>query len=155
MRIMLDECIAPRASRVLIDILKLHKPPLEARFLVDHVGAQGALDYSWTKELEEQGDWIVITSDNGRSRGERSRLKGPPLHLVLPARKITGFFMAGRMAQRCGFDKARCVIYAWPDILAYAESAPKGERFKIAPVDAGKGYCVYPWPLTGSLPTSL
>jgi len=103
MRIMLDECIAPRASRLLIDALKLHRPPYEAQFLVDFMGAQGAHDVDWTKILAEQGDWIVITADSGKARGEKAKLKGPPLHLVLPHRKITGFFLAGKMAQRSGF----------------------------------------------------
>jgi hypothetical protein len=139
-----------RASRLVIDALKLHKPPIYAVFLEDFLGAKGGLDVDWTKVLMEEGGWCVITADNGMARGRKAGLRGPPLHLILPARRIPGFFLAGKMASRPGFDKARAVIYTWPEILRRAVAAKEGERFKIYPSGAD-GYRVEPWPLRESL----
>jgi hypothetical protein len=152
MRFILDECMTLKASQLLIAALKLHKPPIEAQFLEHYLGSKGGLDVDWTKKLEEEGDWCVITCDNGRERGEKARLKGPPLHLICPYRKITGFFLSGKMAQRSGFEKARCIFYTLPELLEYTETAPRGDRFKISP--SRTGYAIYPWPLTSTLLTT-
>lgn len=102
MKVMLDECMTLRASRLVIDALQLHKPPIHAIFLEEYLGQKGGLDVDWTKLLMEEGGWCVVTCDNGKAKGAKARLRGPPLHLILPARRITGFFLAGKMASRPG-----------------------------------------------------
>lgn len=150
MRFMLDECMTKRASYLLVEALKLHKPPIESYFLEDHFGAKGLHDGDWTKELEKEGGWSVITCDMGRIRGEKAKLKGPPLHLILPFRKITGFFLSGRMASRSGFEKARSVLYLFPQIHEMANTAVAGTRFKI--VAHQLGYRMDIWPIKAALP---
>jgi hypothetical protein len=151
MRVMLDECMTTRASRLVVDALKLHKPPIEAHFLEDYLGAKGSLDTDWTQTLADEGGWCVITCDYRNPRGAKARSKGPPLHLILPSRKVTGFFFGGKIAGVSGFEKARAVIYTFPDIWQHAQKAPAGSRFKI--VRSGAGYRFEPWPFAETLPT--
>jgi hypothetical protein len=152
MKVMLDECMSPRASRVIVDALKIHKPPVEAHLLEDYLNAKGALDSDWAERLGNEGGWCVITSDYRIPRGQAARSKGPPLHLILPARKITGFFLGGKIASSSGFEKARSVIYTWPEIWQNALSAAPGTRFRIT--RNGLGYKLGPWPTTAHLPPS-
>lgn len=150
---MLDECMPPKASRLFAGMLQLNKPPIEAVILQEYLGQKGALDCDWAKLLQEEGGWYVITADNGKAKGAKAKLKGPPLHLILPARGITGFYLAGKMSQRSGFEKIRAVIYTLPDLLLRAGLAPPGTRYKIKP--SGHGYSVSEWPLTSALPPHL
>ena len=147
---MLDECMTQKASRLVVQGLQLYKPPIHGEFPEDYFGFKGALDIDWTKQLQAEGDWSVITTDIGRQRGNQARLKGPPLHLILPARNITGIFLSGKMAQRGGFEKARCIFYLIHEIVAAIERSAPGTRFKIRP--AGNGYSMSPWPFTERLP---
>src|SRR5690348_11614057 len=120
MRIMLDECMTTKASRLVVDALKFHKPPVEAWYLEDYLGQKGALDIDWTQQLSIDGDWCVITCDHLNPRGSKAKSKGPPLNLILPARKITGFFFGGKMAAASGFEKARAMIFTFPEIWSRA-----------------------------------
>ena len=153
MKIMLDECVTLRASRLLIEALKLHKPPIEAAFLEDYLSYKGSLDIEWAGRLESEGGWCVVTCDNGKARGGKAKLKGPPLHLILPAKRITGFFLAGKISAFSGFEKARSVLYTLPEIIRREASSEPGSRFKI--IAQADGYIVKEWPLTGSLPVIL
>jgi PIN like domain len=153
MRVMLDECMTLRASRILIAALAIHKPPIEAHFLVDYLRTQGALDVDWAEQLQAEGDWCVITCDYRTPRGQKARAKGPPLHLILPHRKITGFFLGGKIATFSGFEKARAVIYTFPELWQKAQIAEPGSRFKVT--RTGTGYKLSDWPQISSLPASL
>ncbi len=144
MKVMLDECITRKCAHVIIEFWKLHSPPVEAQFLVDFLGAQGALDCDWCELLTPPSDWIVISSDCGKS-GPRIHAKGPPLHLILPKIGITGFFLGGKtLTQATGAERARAIISKVPEIMRAAQSAAAGERFKIKRV--GGGIAVEPWP---------
>src|SRR5579859_553346 len=130
MKIMLDECMPSKASHLLVDLLKLSKVSVSAHYLETYLG-KGSLDKDWAKLLAAEGGWSVVTCDNGRARGERTKLKGPPLQLILPARGITGFFLSAKMSQASGFEKVRAVIYLMPEIIERANQTPTGERYKI------------------------
>jgi hypothetical protein len=156
---MLDECVTKRASHLIIDAMELykHEPPIQAEFLEEHFSrdgspiGKGAWDVDWARTLEEEGDWSVITCDSQQPRGERARLKGPPLHLILPARHITGFFMSAKVASYSGFEKFRAVIYLFPKIVEKL-ACPHGTRFKIIATAKGSGYEMMEWPPTETLP---
>jgi len=152
MKVMLDECLSLRASRVIVDALQIHKPPVETHLLEDYLNTKGALDSDWAEHLEAEGGWCVITTDYRTPRGHVARSKGPPLHLILPARKITAFFLTGKIASMSGFEKARSVIYTWPEIWHHAQIASPGTRFRIT--RNGLGYMLAQWPTTTNLPPS-
>jgi hypothetical protein len=150
MKFMLDECMTLRASRLIIEALKIHKPPVESIFLEDYLGARGIRDVDWAEVLADEGGWQVITCDSKKPRGQKAKLKGPPLHLILPAKKITGFFLSGSMASQPGFEKFRATICVWTEIMYQAEHAVPGTRFKI--IRHGTSYRLEDWPLTSALP---
>jgi hypothetical protein len=158
---MLDECMTLRASHLLINALEIHKPPIKAEFLEEHFKVdgtaigKGALDPDWAKVLADEGDWCVITCDSKKPKGERAKLKGPPLHLILPARKITGFFLTGSMASASGFEKFRAVICVMPQLLERTNPQifPAGTRFKISATNGRTAYEISEWPVKETLPT--
>jgi hypothetical protein len=118
MKVMLDECITRRCADAISDYLKLSG--IESHFLIDFMGAQGALDVQWTQLLQPPADWIVITGDSG-SGSPRAHAKGPPLHLILPRHGITGFFLWGKSLTQCtGAEKARIVIAKMPEAWSSA-----------------------------------
>jgi len=151
MKIMLDECMPPKASRLVVALLKLHKPPIEASFLADYMGKPGSADPDWANRLAHEGEWCVVTCDYKRPQGAKARAKGPPLHLILPSRKITAFFLGGKIAQADGFEKVRAVLYLLPEIWERATTAPIGTRFKILRKGA-TAYQITPWPVRALLP---
>jgi hypothetical protein len=150
MKIMFDECMPPKASRLAAGLLALSKPPIKAHFLADYLGP-GLYDSDWTKRLADETNWCVVTCDYRNPTGSKAKAKGPPLHLILPSRQITGFFLGGKIAQASGFEKIRAVLYLLPDIWEKATLGPNGGRFKI--LKSGHGYKIAPWPPTVLLPS--
>jgi hypothetical protein len=147
-KVMLDECVTKHCARVVIEYLKLQNPPVESHFLLDFMGTQGALDCDWTTKLVPPEDWIVLSSDAGRS-GPRIHAKGPPLHLILPRRKITAFFLRGKsLIHVPGHERARIIISKLPNILELAETASPGQRFTIS--RSGSGFHINRWDQRGS-----
>jgi hypothetical protein len=145
MQVMLDECITRKCSHAVIEYLRLIRPPVKAHFLIDFMGAQGALDWDWSRKLVPRGDWIVISSDSGKS-GPRVHAKGPPLHLILPQLGITSFFLGGKsIVNEKGAERARIIITKIPEVLSIASQATPGDRFKIS--KQGGGFTVAKWNL--------
>ncbi len=154
MKIMLDECMGLRTSRSLKHFFDLYKPPdpdppIHTEFLLDFLKQKTALDVDWSKILADEGGWVVISCDYKSPKGAKAKLKGPPLHLILPYRKITGFFFAEKIAQCTGFEKARAVVCVSNQLLASASAATPGTRFKVTP--SGSGYHMEEWPIVESL----
>ena len=147
---MLDDCITKKCAHVIIEFLKLHPQTVsEAHFLIDFIGKQGSLDVDWTTLLVPPEGWIVITGDSGSS-SPRVHVKGPPLHLILPKRGITGFFLCGKsLTQIGGEERARVIISKVPDIVNKAIRARGGERYKMT--RQGSAVQIKPWPM----PTSV
>jgi hypothetical protein len=135
-----------RASRLFAKSLEIHKPPLAGAFLPDYLRTTGALDVDWTGQLANEGGWSVITTDYKNPKGTAARLKGPPLNILLPERGITGFFFAGRIATRSGFEKMRAIFYCFPKIIERIESHTPGTRFKVHEQKGGN-YTLVKWRL--------
>lgn len=145
--VLLDECVNKRPSRVIKEFLSLHKPPIRGEFLLDLFGGkQGLKDEDWSTIFNEDKNWIVITADSS-IRSPRVRIKGTPLHLVLPTQGITSFFLSGKKTtQANGMEKARIVIATMPEILEKANTAEPGTRFRVR--FQGQGIHVAEWPLS-------
>jgi len=145
LKVMLDECITKKCAYAIIEFLKLHKPPVEAFFLLDFVKKQGVLDVDWSALLTPPSEWIVITGDSGAS-SPRIHAKGPPLQLILPDRGICGFYLCGKsLTQATGEERARIIISKIPDILNKSLRSNGGERYRM--FRSGKGILIKPWPL--------
>lgn len=141
---MLDECVTKKCAHTISEFLNLSHPPIESHFLVTYMGRHGSHDCDWTLTLTPPEEWIVISSDAGRS-GPRIHAKGPPLHLILPRRKITSFFLRGKtLTQVTGVERARVVITKLPTMLRMAESATPGTRHTVS--RSGEGFVVREWP---------
>jgi hypothetical protein len=142
-KVMLDECITKHCAHVIIEFLKLQRPAIDSHFLLDFMGVQGSLDCDWTTRLIPPEEWIVISSDSGRS-APRIHAKGPPLHLILPRRRITGFFLRGKsLTQVPGHERARIIITKLPQILELAVTATPGQRFTVS--RSGNGFHIKKW----------
>jgi len=93
-------------------------------------------------------DWIVITADAGKT-GPKIHAKGPPLHLILPNKRIRAFFLSGkRLTQISGQERAIAIISRMPDMLAAARQSPEHMRYKV--IRRHNAIVVEPWPLTPS-----
>lgn len=147
-KVMLDECMGCQGSRLAASLFELHKPPVHAEWLNDFLGRQGSLDVDWTQIIQSQGGWIVVSCDKGKQRGEKARLKGPPLHLICPARKITAFFLGGKASNRSGFHKATEGISLWPAMVERYNTAEPGTRFRIRRTT--NGLTLAQWPLAAN-----
>ena len=146
MKVMLDECITKKCAHVVIDYLSLLWPPIEAHFLIDFMGKQGARDCEWPLLCNPSEEWMVITQDCGKAP-PRIHAKGPPLHLILPRRKITAFFLSGgTIVNATGFERARIIISKLPEMLERARNGPSGIRYRVR--RSGAGFVVDEWPLT-------
>jgi len=105
------------------------------------------LDVDWSALLVPAEEWIVITGDSGSS-GPRIHANGPPLHIILPERKICGFYLCGKsLTQIKGQERARIIISKMPGILNKSSRCRNGERFKL--LRSGKGIVIKPWPIAG------
>lgn len=144
MKVMLDECITRQAAKAVIEWLKLSR--IEGFFLVDVWGSQGARDCDWsTAHCTPPNEWIVISTDSG-SKGPRIYVKGPPLHLILPAQGVFSVFLKGKLLSQCpGREKASAIIATFPKIAQLYESGPAGARISV--VRHGDSYKVQPWPV--------
>lgn len=140
MKILADECIGPKTTRIAADLLARAKPnPITLVHWLDKFTKEEKRDDKWAEILASDGGWIVLTKDTGQKK------RGPPLQLILPRKKVTGIFFTRGRAQASGFEALRAVIWLIHDIEA-ALSEPAGTRFKI--YVEGRGYSLQRWSLT-------
>jgi hypothetical protein len=120
-------------------LLRLHKPkPVESAWLVDWLSAKGIADDQWVPRAAEEGDWIVLTADKGR--------ESPRLNYLLPAYKVTGIFMGGKIPNLSGYEKIRAVMSVMHMIETAADDTP-GRRYRLIRVGQAQRYTLKPWPL--------
>ena len=143
-KVMFDENMGKQASGLLSSLLALHRPPVTSAWLNTYLQREGALDSDWVTRLADEGGWVIVSCDAGRARGGRASLRGPPLHLIAPARGVTAFILAGKIANASGFEKARAVICIWSQLLEQSGTAEPGTRFRIT--RSGHGYRFAHWP---------
>lgn len=119
-----DECVTPRRFESLIPSLAVGDPPIQAVHLLKLNGQQGLQDDQWAERLGREGGWIVVTGDRGR------RAEGPRLPRVLPAAKVTGVFLSGKLQSSSGDDKLASIQWMIKRIDKIAK-APPGTRFRL------------------------
>lgn len=143
LKVMLDECITMQCAHTVSEYLKLCDPPIESHFLVTYLKQQGALDRDWTMLLTPPEDWLVISSDAGRS-APRVHAKGPPLPMIVLERRLKSVFLRGKsLTQNTGAERARILITKMPEILRTVGSSPDCCRYKLS--RAGNGFVLSRW----------
>ncbi len=142
LKIILDECFGPSAAGAIIGFLQAYTPPVEAGYLPSIRSETDRLDVDWTRGAAS--NWIVVSVESGNAKQKKSHILGPPLHLILPAREITGIFMTGKLSQEYPPEKARAAIWAMPEILEQARRAKRGTRFKIRRNNQGFEFSEWP-----------
>jgi hypothetical protein len=132
-KLLLDECVGPRASAAIAAVLSLSKQKTEVVHMHDFEG-RGAADQSWVIRAAKEG-WFVITKDSGK------RQDGPPLQLILPAYGVRAAFMHRKLPQRPGIDQVRAILYVYPSL----QRAAKADCLRTQIIIQNDGFRAAPW----------
>lgn len=140
MKIILDECFGRRAAHIVIELLKIHKPTIDAHFLIDYLSSHGVKDDVWVKMLSS--DWIVITGDRGKKSSDA------PLPLLLPRFGITGVYLSASIQNGTGFEKAQSTIAVLPQIIQKCHEHTPDRLRIVKRSKKGGAYAIHlePWP---------
>jgi hypothetical protein len=142
MRILLDECVTQAAAIVISQFLEMDADVEEALFSLDFFKRPGVKDHTIATELASLGDWYVVTADRDKKRKSKQKraADGPPLHLILPQKRISAVYMSGAIQKANTQEKIRAVISQWPDIKRFFLTSPPGSRILLAKASRGAGF---------------
>jgi hypothetical protein len=82
-------------------------------------------------KLANEG-WIVITADGGKG----GKSKGEKLPKLCHLNKITHVILSSKIHHKPVFEKTRCLIAVWNDIIRLPEEPP-GSRFSLRATASG------------------
>jgi hypothetical protein len=126
-RIIFDECsISPKIVAELQAFYKRDWPHAELVHLIQRFKA-GDKDPDWLARLQTDGEWIVVSSDKGKSDGGNTAAKLP---LICQKSSITHIIISpsidkgGSAAHRQAFSEI------WPVLMRVGE-LPKGSRLTL------------------------
>lgn len=126
MKLLFDECIAPKVVRALSDLLALqvNSPTLTH---LSTLAPFGTPDEQWLPKLVSDPEWVVVTADRGAS----GQGFGDALPIVCRRLEITFIAFSGSVHKRPSAEKARALHYVWPFILSDVLVAPRGSEFRL------------------------
>ena len=140
MKLLIDECLAPRAFKALAGLVNTLREPPQCVHLLER-WPPGTLDPVWVPVIAKESGWIVVTCDNGRAPDRA------PLDKLLPELKVTGLFLSPKAAQYSGFEKARMLLCVWPHLEPIVSVSPPGSRFRVE--RRGDSVRLFTWPMSG------
>ena len=88
-------------------------------------------DEVWVPKLANEG-WIVVTADGGKG----GKGKGEKLPKLCHLNKITHIILSSTLHHKPVFEKTRCLIAVWNDIVRLPEEPP-GSRFSLRATMSG------------------
>jgi len=126
-RLLFDECVGKPAMDAIHGVVKLGPlRPLEMRHVLEYQ-RPGTPDSKWIPALAADGNWIVLTSDSGKSgRGGLAE----KLPLLCLKHSVSHVILSPTMHLRPAFAKSRAILNAWEDIAAIMKHAA-GSRFSL------------------------
>ncbi|MFN0011562.1 MAG: hypothetical protein ACKVS8_07950 [Phycisphaerales bacterium] len=124
MKLFIDECLAPKTFKALAALVAFDKEPVKIEHLLDRF-RPGTRDDIWAAHLQAEPGWIAVTVDSGGVND------GVPAPIILPKCRITGVFLARKLAQASGFEKARVLLSVYDQLRTRVVPAPPGTRFKL------------------------
>lgn len=125
LKLFFDECVgSPRLIKALQQFYTDVDGHCEAQFArLQEKFASGEGDETWLKQLSQEGGWIVITKDRGKSGG-------PKLPALCPKLKITHVAMLGTLEQGTVEAWKQAFVDVWQS-LKLAPMLPPGTRIKL------------------------
>lgn len=120
LRFLFDACIGRVTIERISSFLKVHELGIEFAHLSDFE-KDGTLDDDWVPRLAGH-DWIVISSDRGRTPS-----RGSKLPLVCKKYGVTHVLLSAAVHQLSGVDKSRAIISVWHQLTRLREF-PRGSE---------------------------
>jgi hypothetical protein len=122
LKLLLDENIGRPITESIASILWWHESRPVVKHLLD-IEQSGIRDSQWLKRLASEG-WVVMTADRAKRCG------GDKLPQICLQFGITHILIGGTLHNQKQFEKARAIIYLWPEILRTFK-AKKGSRYSL------------------------
>lgn len=132
MKLLFDECIAPKAMRALAEFVALLPNPPEIRHLCELVKSSTP-DEVWLATIASDPESIVITADRGAS----GKGFGEALPSACRRLGITFVTFSASVHRKTSAEKARALHCVWPILVSEVASAPKGSEFRLSAKDQG------------------
>ncbi|HZM01689.1 MAG TPA: hypothetical protein VFC44_01585 [Candidatus Saccharimonadales bacterium] len=120
-KLLVDECLAPRVVEDLEKMLKWDSPPPQIRHLTEYF-KRGTRDDSWIPEIANEG-WVILSADRGKK-------SGPKLPAICVAYHVTHILVGPSILHLKQFQRIQLIISSWNEIRKCAE-APQGSRFAL------------------------
>jgi hypothetical protein len=81
-------------------------------------------DDVWLERVASE-DWVIISSDRGKKYG------GPKLPRFCEELSITHILISASLHQEKQFEKARAIVYLFPELIEIATAQERGSRFSM------------------------
>lgn len=123
-KLFFDEGFGKPVIGALASILAFRHEPLLITHIIDFCGTHGVKDEDWVPMLKDES-WTVFSLDLGKGG------KGEKLPRLCVENGITHILLSPALHKSSQFEKIRCVLAAWPQIIDVAESNERGGRYML------------------------
>jgi hypothetical protein len=122
LKLLFDENFGIKIVNSLADFLSWHISRPELSHINDH-NFSGLEDDEWLKKVKDD-NWIIVSCDRAKRYG------GPKLPIICKELGIRHILVSSGLHKDKQFEKARAVVYTWPEILGI-NNFPKGSKFVL------------------------
>lgn len=119
-KLFFDECCSKRLARKIVEVYDEDYPGILTKHLTDDLKA-GTPDDVWVQRLEDEQDWIVLTSDLGVDA------KKPKLPILCQQFKITYLSMTPALKNAGYPAHKQAMLCVWPQIMR-TPKLPRGTK---------------------------
>ncbi|HEX8916284.1 MAG TPA: hypothetical protein VF796_28295 [Humisphaera sp.] len=125
-KLIFDECLSQLMMADLRKFLERSGCELTLQAVVDYQRA-GVLDRDWVPRVAAEGQWIVISTDKGRSGNEPFEERLP---FLCRLHRVTHVLLSPKVHKLKGFAKGQAIVDVWPEFATVRDATP-GTRFVI------------------------
>jgi hypothetical protein len=123
LRLFFDECCSKRLTQKLAELYAEDYPGLEIKHLADFFRA-GDDDSKWLPLLEQDKEWIVITTDRGKDP------KKPKLPVICAELGITHVIFTTGLLRNGYKAHKQALLCVWPQMVRM-DRLPRGTRISL------------------------
>ena len=135
-KLFFDECCSKKLPGKIREVYQEDYPEIQTKHLTEFFLA-GTDDLDWLSILEQDKEWIVITSDRGKDP------KKPKLPLICPKIGITHISMTPALVADGYPAHKQALLSLWPEIMRIP-LVPKGTRIGLGYRMVNKGLTQIP-----------